>query len=185
MNNSAISPSGYQSRASVPSLVSNLVGFLFLGTLEMAKQIPLTQGQFTIVDNELYEWLSQYKWYALLNEKVQGFYAMRGQREKGSGKLHLISMAREILGLAYGDKRQADHINHNTLDNQILNLRVVTSQQNHFNRKNPKGFYWHNTNKKYLAQIKLNGKKIHLGYFHTAEEAHNSYLKAKEHYHKF
>ena len=148
------------------------------------KHIFLTQGQIAIVDDELYEWLSQWKWYALWNIRIQGFYAMRGQRENGSGKLNIISMAREILGLKYGDKRQSDHINHSTLDNRILNLRIVTSQQNHFNRKNPKGYYWHKTNQKYLAQIKINNKKVYLGYFHTAEEAHNAYLEAKEHYHK-
>ncbi len=31
----------------------------------------------------------------------------------------------------------------------------------------------------------MSGKNIYLGYFNTAEEAHNAYLKAKKVYHKF
>lgn len=37
--------------------------------------------------------------------------------------------------------------------------------------------------KKYRAQIVSNGKKINLGYFEDAEDAHNAYLKAKNELH--
>lgn len=57
-------------------------------------------------------------------------------------------------------------------------------KQNKWNSKNSKGYHWHKPNKKYVAQIRLNGELIHLGYFYTAEEARNAYLKAKKIYHK-
>ena len=41
-----------------------------------------------------------------------------------------------------------------------------------------------NVIKKWHAQIKLNGKSIHLGYFDKEEDAKNAYLKAKLIYHK-
>ena len=137
------------------------------------KQIPLTQGKYAIVDDDMFEYINQWKWYANWCTHTK----------KKNGKQCTIRMARQILGLEYGDKRQGDHINHNTLNNRRSNLRVVTLQQNRWNRKNPKGYYFHKASEKYLAHIGLNGKRIHLGLFCTAKEAHNVYIRAKEKYH--
>lgn len=147
------------------------------------KRISLTQGEVAIVDAENFDWLNQWKWYAWWNKDTQSYYAVRNSKGK-DGKRYSIFMAREILGLKKGDKRQADHRNHNTLDNRKLNLRIVTNQQNHFNEKNPKGYSWHKNRKKYMARIAINGKSIYLGLFNTAKEARATYLKAKEKYHK-
>lgn len=76
-----------------------------------------------------------------------------------------------------------DHENRTPADNSNGNLRVVTNQQNQFNRSNTKGYYWDKTNKKWKAYITLNGKQITLGYFKTEEEAHEAYLAAKPIYH--
>lgn len=146
------------------------------------KRIPLTQGQFAIVDDKNYEWLSQYKWCAHWKKPTQSFYAARGKRK--NGKLYQISMAREILGLKRGDKRHSDHIDHNTLNNRESNLRIVTHQQNNWNQKNVKGYSWNKSKRKYQARIGVDGKLIALGYFGTAEEAHKAYLKEKKLYHK-
>ena len=148
------------------------------------KRIPLTQDKFAIVDDEDFAWLSKYKWCANWSPWTKSFYAMRSSKIK-KGNRHPISMAREILGLKYGDKLQADHIDHDTLDNRRLNLRAVTSRQNHFNLKNARGYHWQKANKKYHAAIKLNGKPIYLGVFSKASDARNAYLQAKKQYHKF
>ena len=76
-----------------------------------------------------------------------------------------------------------DHINTNSLDNRIKNLRVVTNQQNCFNR-NAKGYYWNKKENKWHAQISFNGKVKYLGYFEKEEDAHIAYLNSKEIYHK-
>lgn len=148
------------------------------------KKIKLTQSQFAIVDNKNYKWLIQWKWCALWHKDTQSFYAVRNGKTK-DGKKYIISMAREILRLKYGDnKRYSDHINHNTLDNRELNLRVVTHQQNNWNQKNVKGYSWNKRRRKYQARIGVDGKLMALGYFETPEKAHNAYLKAKKKYHK-
>tara|TARA_R110000823_G_scaffold244889_4_gene369079 strand:+ start:58 stop:558 length:501 start_codon:yes stop_codon:yes gene_type:complete len=76
-----------------------------------------------------------------------------------------------------------DHININSLDNRIENLRILTNQQNRFNTK-AKGYSWNKRDKKWNAQIKIGGKAKHLGVFTEEVDAHNAYLTAKEIYHK-
>jgi hypothetical protein len=76
-----------------------------------------------------------------------------------------------------------DHENHIRDDNSIDNLRVVTNQQNQFNRSGVKGYYWDKSRKKWVAYIMLDGKNINLGGFETEEEARNAYLVAKAKYH--
>lgn len=76
-----------------------------------------------------------------------------------------------------------DHENHTRDDNSNDNLRVVTNQQNCFNRSNVKGYCWHKKRKKWMAYIKINGKNKHLGYFKKEEDARNAYLVAKAKYH--
>ena len=135
------------------------------------KQIELTQGQYAIVDDADYDWLNQSKWCAKRNRNGD-FYAIRSY----------ISMARQILGLKYGDPRQADHIDHNTLDNRQDNLRICTRQENAKNRKKQantssqyKGVSWHKIAKKWKAQIRINGKDKHLGLFKIEEDAALAY----------
>jgi hypothetical protein len=78
---------------------------------------------------------------------------------------------------------QIDHINGIRNDNRIENLRSVTRNQNQWNRLTVKGYTWDKRINKWKAHIKLTGKKIHLGYFNTEEEARNAYLAAKQIYH--
>ena len=81
------------------------------------------------------------------------------------------------------NKYQIDHIDGDTLNNKIDNLRLVTQQENNFNETRAKGYSWHKTSKKWRAQITLNNKQKHLGLFDNKEDARAAYLKAKEEYH--
>jgi len=78
---------------------------------------------------------------------------------------------------------QVDHINGNTLDNSILNLRLASNAQNQMNRRPSnrhgfKGITFNRTEQKWRAQIALGGKKITLGRFDTPEAAHDAYRNA-------
>ena len=77
-----------------------------------------------------------------------------------------------------------DHINQIKDDNRIINLRSVTKQENAFNRKDIRGYYFREDCSSYCASIKVNGVSIKLGYFQTPELARESYLEAKKIYHK-
>ena len=85
---------------------------------------------------------------------------------------------------------QIDHINHIRTDNRIENLRDVTNQENQFNRSLQKdntsgytGVHWHKQANKWVTQIQINGKIIHLGLFNNPEEASQAYQEAKVKYH--
>jgi len=146
------------------------------------KQIPLTQGKFTIVDDANYEWLNQYKWFA--KKKGESFYAVRSIRMP-NGKVVTAQIHRMILGLDYGDKGFSDHINHNSLDNRIENLRIATNSQNQHNQlprkgcsSKYKGVYWDKKCKKWYGRIAFNRKRFSLGCFENEEEAAKAYNKA-------
>lgn len=152
------------------------------------REIPLTQGQSAIVDESDYEWLSQYKWRAYWNPTVRGFYAVRTVQITGE-KPQTVWMHREILGLPKGDRRQGDHINHETLNNTRFNLRIATPSQNTQNRtmqsNNTSGFKgvsYRSCKRKWRATIKANGKHIHLGYRETKEECIELYREASVKY---
>ena len=78
-----------------------------------------------------------------------------------------------------------DHINHTRNDNTDGNLRVVTHQQNNFNRSNVKGYTWDKNNNKWKAQITINGVNKYLGLFEKEDDARVAYLVGKKIYHKF
>ena len=81
-----------------------------------------------------------------------------------------------------GKTNKIDHIDRNSCNNQIENLRVVTQQQNTFN-KGAKGYNWKKNRNKWRAEIMVNQKYIHLGYFTEEADARQAYLTAKEKYH--
>ena len=76
-----------------------------------------------------------------------------------------------------------DHKDGNKTNNHKDNLRVVTHQENCFNRTKAKGYCFNKKVNKWQAYIKVDGKRIHLGYFDTEEEARQAYLDAKPNYH--
>jgi AP2 domain len=152
---------------------------------ESYRIIKLTQGQVAVVDAVDYDWLSQWKWYAVWDEDVQSFYAVRNSERTKAGKQRPIKMSRFILGLTFGDKRQADHWNRDTLNNRRSNLRISEPHQNASNRKinrrnssGYKGITWCKTTSRWAARIGFKRTRIHLGYFTTKELAAQAYIKA-------
>jgi hypothetical protein len=79
-----------------------------------------------------------------------------------------------VLAHAFGildlhSELKIDHRDRDTSNNNISNFRPATNQQNSFNR-GAKGYTWDKRRNKWEAQIHLNGKKIHLGYFVKEED---------------
>lgn len=134
------------------------------------RKIKLSQGRYTLVDNEDYNTLSQFKWYYGLG------YAIRGDGKKTFFLHHLILPKK--IGL------DIDHINRNKLDNRRNNLRYCTRSENKFNgakysinTSGYRGVTWHKYIKKWQAQVTLNYKNYSIGYFDTALKASKAYKK--------
>lgn len=147
------------------------------------KKIPLTQGKFALVDDEDYDFLMQWKWHI-----VAKGYASRTERNSVN---RAIRMHRAILDAREG--QEVDHINGNRLDNRRANLRIATSSQNAMNRKKIegagskyKGVCPARAAGKFIAQIKVNGKTIHLGTFASEKAAAKTYnIAAKKNFGEF
>jgi len=95
-----------------------------------------------------------------------------------------------IIGFAFlglditNTKIQIDHKNHIRYDNRVDNLRIVSPQQNNWNKENIKGYCWDKKQKQWVARIRIAGnQRIHLGYFDNETDAHKAYLEAKQQYH--
>lgn len=151
--------------------------------------IPLTQGKNAIVDTEDFHWLSKWNWCAVWNIKTHSFYAARGIRIDG-GTIS-VKMHSAILRCKPGE--EGDHKNHNTLDNRRNNLRKCTHALNMRNQKlyagnssGYKGAGWHKRIKKWQSRIRVDGKLISLGYFHSKQDAARAYdCAAKKYFGEF
>jgi len=133
----------------------------------MVKEIQLTQGKIALVDDDLFEYLNQWKW--LAHKCKRTYYARRS--------------------IYINHKRSIFIYDGNGYNNQLENLRQASSVENNRNvtkRKSCssiyKGVHWHKRNHKWDAQIRagelLNDgrhKIISLGSFDTEIEAAKAY----------
>jgi len=147
------------------------------------KKIPLTQGKFTLVDDDDYDYLSQWKWYATLIDGT--FYAERNGK---LGEPTKIKMHRVILGTEKGFL--VDHRDGDGLNNRKDNIRSCTHTENARNRRlqynsfsGYKGVSWHKKSKKWRSRITVDGKLIRLGSFFCLIKAAKAYDKAAKKYH--
>lgn len=121
----------------------------------MAKEIQLTQGYSTLVDDDVYDYLNQWSWYTYIKEEKY-IYATRSENGR------TIWMHKEILQVS--DGVLVDHKDGNGLNNQRYNLREADKIKNATNRKtansnNTSGY--RNVsfiNGYYRVQLQINGK---------------------------
>jgi hypothetical protein len=140
--------------------------------------IPVKSGDQwldAMVDLSIAEELAGYNWH-----KSSEGYARSAISKKP------LYMHRMVLGSAFGERIDVDHVNGDRLDNRSSNLRVVP---HHVNMRNVKklrpnntsgyvGVSWHNIGKKWAARYRYKLKRYHIGLFSTAEEAAMAYDNA-------
>lgn len=150
------------------------------------RKLKLMQGDVALVDAEDYERVAQYSWWVKAHPKRVVKYA--------AGKVgnKLVTLHRFILNAPKG--KQVDHKNHNGLDNRRSNLRLCSHSQN-IHRRNMmkvnktskyKGVHRYKNGNCWCSAIRVDGKRMFLGYFDCEKEAARKYnAAAKKHFGEF
>jgi hypothetical protein len=128
--------------------------------VNIMRKIPLTQGKFALVDDEDFEFVSQYKWCAYWKEAH--YYVMH--KDKGT-TVHMHSF---ILGTT----SLVDHRNGDGLDNRKSNLRITSDRTNALNSdrsRSAKIVEKHGN--RWRVRPFVDGRRTNLGSFSSLEEA--------------
>lgn len=139
------------------------------------KEIPLTQGKVTLVDDADFDDLAQFKWYARRDRAT--WYALR-KTYQGKKQTTVLMHALIAGGLA-------DHRNGNGLDNRRENLRRCTRQQNAANtqvsarsRSGFKGVSFVVPRRKRQVTYQAAMRNKYLGTFERVHDAARAYDRA-------
>jgi hypothetical protein len=154
-----------------------LVGIFYF--TKMAKEIQLTQGQVAIVDDDMYDYLNQWKW--CVNNCNGKLYAVRSLSIPKKRKI--IYMHRFIV--KNDSEMHTDHCNGNTLDNRKINLRICTNSQNLMNQKihknnksGYKGIYFNKRTNRFDVYISIDKKQRRVGVYKDVKDAIKNYNEA-------
>jgi hypothetical protein len=149
---------------------------------ELQKVFRLNDGNLERVDGRC---KNIKKWKAVKNKKNHpaGYcqVGFKGKVLRYHNIVWVLSTNKDIpIGL------EIDHLNGNKIDNRLKNLRLVdrrVNDQNKLRHRNGKlvGYYYNKPSKKYISQIRINNKLIHLGSFKTEQKAHKAYEIACKH----
>jgi len=108
----------------------------------------------------------------------------------------IVGYHRALWILKHGDIQEGyvvDHINRNTLDNRLENLRLATRSENSMNAKGKHGAkfsknvyvdYEYKSNRKYRAQVTFDGKIVRVGGYDTKEDAEKMAQALRKFLHK-
>jgi hypothetical protein len=142
------------------------------------REIPLSQGQFALVDDQDFPLLSDFRWcYRAERDGRQG-YAVR--HVKVGGKDRLSYLHREVLPAPVG--HETIFLNHDRLDCRRANLKVVTKEEarRHHrvrsdSRSGVKGVRFNPDGGTWTAVTYRHGHCYHVGSYYTREQAQAAY----------
>jgi hypothetical protein len=145
------------------------------------QEIPLSQGQVALVDDQDYPLLSDFRWCYRPERNGRQGYAVR--HRKVDGKDRLCYLHREILPAPEG--HETIFLNHDRLDCRRANLRVVSKQearQHHRVRSDSKsgskGVRYNDDGDTWSATVYRNGHCYHVGTYSSKEAAESAYEQA-------
>jgi hypothetical protein len=137
----------------------------------------------------MFDWLNQWKWYAIkLKTKGNGprWYAVRTEN-----KIRIL-MHRVVAKTPEG--MVTDHLDGDSLNNQVSNVRSCTNAQNQHNQRlkkfqktsKYKGVSWRQRDECWQTHIMVENKSINLGNYESEIDAAYAYdISAREHFGAF
>lgn len=155
------------------------------------KEIELTQGLKTLVDDEDYDWLTDgyVSWHIQRDKHTNYAYGSHGRKKRF--KMHIEIIKRYYK--EYNSNCQIDHKDHNGLNNQKYNLRICDKDQNRRNARPDyngtskfKGVSLGTNSSKWQCFIFINKKLINIGAFYNEIDAAIAYdIYAKKYFGEF
>ncbi len=146
--------------------------------------VPLTKGAFAVIDEVDADAVGTKNWCLGEYDHTSKKYAVNSPK---SGRLTLHRFLWDVWGMP--ETPEIDHKNNDGLDCRRENLRAATFAQNRQNvgknKRNTSGFkgVFSDGNGGWRARIRVNGKRLPLGSFDTAEEAARAYAAAAAKHH--
>jgi len=114
-----------------------------------------------------------------------GYYRVKLSRNKKNKifNVHVLMAKAFFNHTPDGNKGLVvDHIDNNKLNNKLDNLQLISNRENlskdRSGASKHTGVSWYKARSKWLAGIRINGVRKHLGYFINEEEASKAYQKA-------
>jgi hypothetical protein len=122
----------------------------------------------------------------ILKPQITGGYyhvSLCADRKISTKRVHQIVAIAFLDHTPSGHVLVVDHIDFDTLNNNVNNLRIITQRENtnrkHLNSSSKYvGVHWNKKVKKWRARITISGRLVHLGYFLNEIDASNAYDKA-------
>ena len=117
-----------------------------------------------------------------ITPRLRNHYYTLSWLVNGNKQYYSTTIGRIVIAWVTGKwpTEEVDHINRDTADNRLHNLRIVSSRINACNRSSFKGGITQQRNGKWRTRIRIDGKQVSLGTYESKEEAIAIYTKASE-----
>ena len=110
----------------------------------------------------------------------KGYQFVTLTKEKTSENVYVASIMAEVFfGVETDRKINVNHKDKDRLNNVLSNLEIVSARDNAVHRDGGVIGSWHKHHKKWIANIRVNSKRVHIGYFDTKEDANKAYIKKR------
>jgi hypothetical protein len=159
----------------------------YFSDMEQWKPIPGYEGLYEISDLGNVKNVRTGRILKPTNNKGYLLAGLSKNSEKKAFRVHQLVAMAFLEHVPCGHKITVDHINEIKTDNRLENLQIICARENITRSINKTktsskyiGVFWRSQRKKWATNIEINGKKKHIGLFHSEHEAAEAYQKELE-----